>query len=97
VLHAQWSTLLTRLLSLDITCNKTTQIQLGRARRCLWKCWWLIALALAGFLGVQVAIHFGTLNNPPPLALRIFLVPFAGLVFAFYIAGTWTVMPSAGA
>jgi putative effector of murein hydrolase LrgA (UPF0299 family) len=47
--------------------------------------WWLIALALAGFLGVQAAVYFGTAGNPPPLPMRIFLVPFAGLVLAFYI------------
>jgi hypothetical protein len=47
--------------------------------------WWLIALAVTAFLGVQAAVHFPTLDNPPPLVVRIFLVPFAGLVLAFYI------------
>jgi double zinc ribbon protein len=47
--------------------------------------WWLIALAVVGFLGVQVLVYFATLKDPPPLAVRIFLLPFAGLVVAFYI------------
>jgi hypothetical protein len=47
--------------------------------------WWLIALAVVGFLGVQALVHFATLSDPPPLGVRIFLLPFAGLVVAFYI------------
>jgi double zinc ribbon protein len=47
--------------------------------------WWLIALAVVGFLGVQVLVYFATLRDPPPLAVRILLLPFAGLVVAFYI------------
>jgi len=47
--------------------------------------WWLIALAVVGFLGAQALGHFVTLSDPPPLGVRIFLLPFAGLIVAFYI------------
>ena len=47
--------------------------------------WWLIALAVVAFVGVQALVYFATLHDPPPLGVRIFLLPLAGLVAAFYV------------
>jgi hypothetical protein len=46
---------------------------------------WIIALASLAFVGVQTLFYFATRDNPPPLVVRILLVPFAGLAVAFYI------------